>query len=104
MSKGKWKKTRQVEKLLIVLLNARGREVTINEIATTLSGEIEWYRFPTYLWELGKMGAHISKRKDGKKLVGVTLTNVDEMVTYAQQRGLIEPPPVVLSPSDLLTA
>lgn len=50
------------------------------------------------------MGAHISKRKDGKKLVGVTLTNVDEMVTYAQQRGLIEPPPVVLSPSDLLTA
>ena len=104
MSKGKWKKSCQYEKLLVILLNAKGKEVSITEISTTLAGEIEWYRFSTYMWELKKMGAQIVKHKDGRRLVGITLVNTDEMLAYARSRNLVAPPPVELKPEDFMVA
>jgi hypothetical protein len=102
MSRGKGKKTQQAEKLLLVLLNAQGKEVTIDEVKTTLGAEVQLYRLPTYLWDLKKIGADISKRKAGRSLVGFTLNNTDHMVVYAKDRGLIAPPPVTLNPEDLM--
>lgn len=90
----------QWEKLLLVLLS--GQVVTPEEIQTLLKTELVWNRFSTYLWDMKKSGALIKKTKQGKKIVGYQLENVDAMRAYAVERGLIAPPPTVLSQEDLL--
>jgi hypothetical protein len=98
MSRGKSKKPRQAEKLLLTMLD--GHLVTEAEIATVLGSEIEVYRLSTYLWNLKKVGADIAKTKQGRKVVAIQLTNTDTMTTYAQTRGLLAPAPVALAPED----
>jgi len=102
MSKGKGKKIRQYEKILLLLIHAKGAAVTMDEIKQTLGTELEVYKMPTYLWELKKYGAVVEKTKNGRNIVSLTLKNIDEMTVYAQSRGFIAPPAVVLNPEDLM--
>lgn len=102
MARGQSKKPRQAEKLLLVLLD--GHEVSMTEIETTLGGQVEVYRLSTYLWNLKKRGAEIKKIKQGRKVVAVQLVNTEHMVEYAQSRGLLAAPAVVLTPEDLMVA
>lgn len=104
MARGKGKKTQQAEKILLVLLNAQGKEVTIDEIKVTLGAEVQLYRIPTYLWDLKKIGANITKRKTGRNIMGFTLNNIEHMTSYARDRGLLAPPPVTLNPEDLMVS
>ena len=92
----------QWEKLLLVLLP--GHVVTPEEIQTLLKTELVWNRFSAYLWDMKQAGAVLKKTKQGKKIVGYQLENVDVMRTYAQERGLIAAPPVMLSQEDLLVS
>lgn len=98
MSRGKSKKPRQAEKLLLCMLD--GHLVTEAEMAAVLGSEIEIYRLSTYLWNLKKCGAVIDKTKQGRKVVAFKLLNTEDMTAYAQTRGLLGPAPVVLSPED----
>lgn len=102
MARGKSKKPRQSEKLLMVLLD--GHEASLSEVETTLGGQIEVYRLSTYLWNLKTEGADIRKIKQGRKIMALQLVNTDVMHQYALDRGLIAPPAVVLNPDDLMVA
>jgi len=102
MARGQSKKPRQAEKLLLVLLD--GHEVSMNEIETTLGGQVQVYRLSTYLWNLKKRGAQITKVKQGRKVIAIQLTNFDQMAEYAQSRGLLAAPAVVLTAEDFAVA
>jgi hypothetical protein len=100
--RGKNKKPRQAEKILLVLLD--GHEATMGEIEATLNSQVEVYRISTYLWNLKTRGAEIKKIKVGRKIVAFQLLNVDTMTKYARDRGLIAPLPIALTAEDLMVA
>ena len=103
MSRGKSKKPRQAEKLLVVLLD--GREVSLTEIEATLGTVLQMYRIPSYIWDLKHyMNAQVKTIKQGRNVTAIQLLNVEEMKTYALDRGLIAPPPIELKPEDLMVA
>jgi hypothetical protein len=102
MSRGKNKKTAQAEKILLVLLD--GHEAPIGEIETLLSTHIVFNRFSAYLWDLKQIGAEIKRNRVGRKIVSYQLINTEVMQAYAQERGLIPPPAVTLTASDLMVA
>jgi len=103
MVRGKNKKSGQPEKLLLVLLD--GREVPVGEIEALLGSQVVLARLSTYFWELRKkFGAQIKTNRVGRKIVSHQLINVDEMTTYARERKLIAPLPVVLTADDLMVA
>ena len=102
MARGQSRKPRQAEKLLLVLLD--GHEASMAEVDTTLGGQIEVYRLSTYLWNLKSKGAEIKKIKQGRKVIAVQLVNTEHMSVYAQSRGLLAAPAVVLKPEDLMVA
>ena len=96
--RGKNKKGRQAEKILLILLD--GHEATVNEIHTLLANEIVLSRFASYLWDLKKMGCYIRSNRVGRKIVSYQLQNPDEMKEYMLTRKLIAPPVVELSAAD----
>jgi hypothetical protein len=49
-------------------------------------------------------GADIKRNKIGRKIVSYQLMNPEVMLAYAQQRGLVAPPPPVLTAEDLMVA
>lgn len=100
MARGKSKKPRQAEKLLLILLD--GHEAGMAEVEATLGSQIEFYRLSTYLWNLRTLGAELKTTKQGRKVVGIQLLNLDTMTAYAQSRGLVAPPVVELKPEDLM--
>jgi hypothetical protein len=102
MARGKNKKTAQAEKILLVLLD--GHEAPIAELETLLTSHIVMNRFSAYLWDLKQIGAEIRRNRVGRKIVSYQLINVDAMKAYAQERGLIAPPAVALTASDLMVA
>lgn len=100
--RGKNKKAGQPEKLLLVMLD--GHEVPMDEIQTLLGSELVVARISTYFWELKKIGADIRRNRVGRKIVSYQLLNPEQMTTYARERGLIAPLPVVLTAEDLMVA
>jgi len=104
MGRGRGKNPRQAEKILIVLIAANGGNVTIKEIGDVLGPQMPLYKLPSYFWDLKKMGAVVTKNKNGRNIVSLALANHDEMVAYAISRGLLQPPPVELKPEDLMIA
>lgn len=102
MARGKNKKTAQAEKLLLVLLD--GHEAPVGEIEALLTAHIVMNRFSAYLWDLKQIGAEIKRNRVGRKIVSYQLVNTEAMNAYAQERGLIPPPAVTLSASDLMVA
>lgn len=100
--RGRGKKTRDCEKLLIVLIHAEGKEVTIEEIKRTLASELNMNKFYNYFWELMMIGAKIDRKKKLQTVVSVSLRNHEEMKKYAIDRGIIPPPVIELRPEDLM--
>lgn len=96
--RGRSKKGRQAEKILLVLLD--GHETPVTELEHLLSSEIVFSRLSSYLWDLKKLGAYIRSNRIGRKIVSYQLQNPEEMHAYAQERKLIAPPPVVLTAAD----
>ena len=74
------------ERLLQVLTN--GGLITKRQIELTMKYQA-MYRIPTELWKLKKMGAIIKSHKDGRKVVGYELLNVDEMTKLLTSLGSV---------------
>lgn len=100
--RGRGKNPRSCEKILIILINAKGNEVTMDEIKHTLGNEIILDKLYTYFWELMMIGAKIDRKKNKQTILSVSLTNHEEMRQYAIDRGIIPPPPIELKPEDLM--
>lgn len=84
MSRSMHKQMSVAERLLIVLLP--GQFVSRDEITTTLQGKLVANRIATYMWELKKAGAVITRTKIGNKIEGYTLTNPEVMLQYLADR------------------
>jgi hypothetical protein len=81
MARGKSSKLKPFEKLLTVMIS--GKEVTLDEIETTLGNEIHMYRISTYIWHIKQFAKGTVKSiKDGRKVVGYQLLNVAEVKQY----------------------
>ena len=82
--RAKQSKPQQFEKILTVMLN--GKAITKEEIEKTVPG-IETYRMSTYMWNMKMAGAVVKTLKDGRKVSGYQLMNVDEMQKYIDKRN-----------------
>lgn len=100
--RGKGKRITQAEKLLLLLINAKGREVSPEEIKHVLGGVLPLYRISAYFWIIKMAGAQIKQKKEGTKILSYQLTNHDEMYQYGLRRGFIVPPPKKLRPEDFI--
>lgn len=97
------KKMSVAEQILVVLMSGApgGRPFSHGEILATLAGLVVPERMPTYMWELKKRGALIT-RQGTKPNVMYSLTNRETMVAYLQERrnaGAIVPDVTGLTPA-----
>lgn len=84
MKRGKTKALSQAEKLLQVLLT--GKEVTLEEINSTLVNHIVLSRLSAYLWDLKQIKAEVKRIKNGVKVTALQLVNVADMQSYLDGR------------------
>lgn len=79
------KSPRTCDRLLMVLVNRKG-VVTEDDIVSEMQyGAM--YRISTEFWRLKKRGAVIKTVRDGRKVTGYELVNVDEMKQYLNTKG-----------------
>jgi hypothetical protein len=69
----------------MVLVNRKG-VVTETDIASEMQYD-SMYRISTEFWRLKKRGAVIKTVRDGRKVTGYELVNVDEMKSYLNNKG-----------------
>jgi len=87
MARGKQTDPKVWEKLLVTMIS--GKEISKEEVAATLSNELEVYRLSTYIWCIKALGGGVIKAfKDGRKVTAYQLMNVDEMTKYLAKRGI----------------
>jgi hypothetical protein len=87
MARGKSNKLKPFEKLLTIMIS--GKQVTVDEIDATLGQEIHMYRLSTYIWHIKTFANGAVKAiKDGRKVVGYQLMNVDEVKEYMKIAGV----------------
>ena len=87
MTRGKQTDPKVWEKLIVAMIS--GKQISKEEVAATLSNELEVYRLSTYIWDIKvKAGGVIKAIKDGRKVVAYQLMNVDEMTKYLAKRGI----------------
>jgi hypothetical protein len=79
------KSPRTCDRLLMVLVNRKGA-VSESDIAAEMQYD-SMYRISTEFWRLKKRGAVIKTVRDGRKVAGYELVNVDEMKTYLNGKG-----------------
>jgi hypothetical protein len=79
------KTPRTCDRLLMVLVNRKG-VVTEADIASEMQYD-SMYRISTEFWRLKKRGAVIKTVRDGRKVAGYELVNVDEMKSYLNGKG-----------------
>jgi hypothetical protein len=79
------KAPRTCDRLLMVLVNRKGA-VTEADIASEMQYD-SMYRISTEFWRLKKRGAVIKTIRDGRKVSGYELVNVNEMKTYLSSKG-----------------
>ena len=79
------KTPRTCDRLLMVLVNRKG-VVTETDIASEMQYD-SMYRISTEFWRLKKRGAVIKTVRDGRKVTGYELVNVDEMKSYLNNKG-----------------
>jgi hypothetical protein len=79
------KSPRTCDRLLMVLVNRKG-VVTESDIATEMQYN-SMYRISTEFWRAKKRGAVIKTVRDGRKVAGYELINVDEMKAYLNNKG-----------------
>ena len=81
-------KLKPFQKLLTVMIS--GKPVTKDEIDTLLGHEIYMYRISTYMWHIKTHANGIIKVvKDGRKVAGYQLINVDEVKDYMKRAGVL---------------
>ena len=81
---------------LIMALASRTGVVTPTDIESDLEyGSM--YRIATELWRAKKRGAVIKTYRDGRKVTGYELVNVDEMKQYLNNKGFTSFKPQVAS-------
>ena len=87
MARGASSKLKPFQKLLTLMVS--GNVVTVDEIDTLLGKEIYMYRLSTYMWHI-KTNANgiIRPTKDGRKVTGYQLCNVDEVKEYMKRVGI----------------
>ena len=77
------------EKLLIACMMT-GNPVTKEEIDSVLGKEIYMYRISTYIWHIKTIANGVVKViKDGRKVSGYQLMNVDEVRAYLKLVGAL---------------
>lgn len=87
MARGKQTDPKVWEKLIVAMIS--GKQISKEEVAATLSNELEVYRLSTYIWDIkAKAGGVIKAFKDGRKVTAYQLMNVDEMTKYLAKRGI----------------
>jgi len=87
MARGKQTDPKVWEKLIVAMIS--GKQISKEEVAATLSNELEVYRLSTYIWDIKvKAGGVIKAVKDGRKVVAYQLMNVDEVTKYLTKRGI----------------
>jgi hypothetical protein len=87
MTRGKQTDPKVWEKLIVAMIS--GKQISKEEVAATLSNELEVYRLSTYIWDIKvKAGGVIKAIKDGRKVVAYQLMNVDEVTKYLAKRGI----------------
>lgn len=79
------KSPRVCDRLLMVLVNRKGM-VTQSEIESEMQYD-SMYRISTEFWRAKKRGAVIKTVRDGRKVAGYELINVDEMKAYLNNKG-----------------
>lgn len=83
-------KLKPFEKLLVAAL-ITGKPVTKEEIDALLGNEIYMYRISTYIWHIKTIANGIVKViKDGRKVSGYQLVNVDEVRGYLKRVGVLD--------------
>lgn len=83
-------KLKPFEKLLVACMIS-GKPVTKEEIDALLGNEIYMYRISTYIWHIKTMANGIVKvLKDGRKVSGYQLINVDEVKSYLKRVGVLD--------------
>ena len=81
-------KLKPFQKLLTVMIS--GKPVTKDEINTLLGHEIFMYRISTYMWHIKTIANGVVKVvKDGRKVAGYQLVNVDEVKEYMKRAGVM---------------
>ncbi len=75
----------QAEKVLHYLLKHKGY-AKVRTLVKDLHNEIETYRLSAYLWDLKQMGAEIEREKRGRNIIGLEVTNKQQMQAYLQKR------------------
>ena len=83
-------KLKPFEKLLVACLIS-GKPVTKQEIDSLLGNEIYMYRISTYIWHIKTIANGIVKViKDGRKVSGYQLVNVDAVKQYLKRVGVLD--------------
>ena len=88
MSKTKTVKLKPFEKVLTVMIS--GKPVMKEELDALLGHEIYMYRISTYMWHIKTIANGVVKVvKDGRKVAGYQLVNVDEVKEYMKRAGVM---------------
>lgn len=83
-------KLKPFEKLLVACLIS-GKPVTKQEIESLLGNEIYMYRISTYIWHIKTVANGIVRVvKDGRKVSGYQLVNVEEVKQYLKRVGVLD--------------
>jgi hypothetical protein len=94
-------KLKPFQKLLTIMIS--GKQVTKDEIQALLGKEIMMYRISTYMWHIKTNANGVVKTiKDGRKVVGYQICNVDEVKQYMKRNDV--PTDYVAKLSDLKAA
>jgi hypothetical protein len=88
MAKTKTVKLKPFEKVLTVMIS--GKPVMKDELDALLGHEIYMYRISTYMWHIKTIANGVVKVvKDGRKVAGYQLVNVDEVKEYMKRAGVM---------------
>ena len=88
MSKTKTVKLKPFEKVLTVMIS--GKPVMKEELDALLGHEIYMYRISTYMWHIKTIANGVVKVvKDGRKVAGYQLMNIDEVKEYMKRAGVM---------------
>jgi hypothetical protein len=100
MSKTKTVKLKPFEKVLTVMIS--GKPVMKEELDALLGHEIYMYRISTYMWHIKTIANGVVKVvKDGRKVAGYQLVNVDEVKEYMKRAGVMTYTPTAKSVAKL---
>lgn len=82
-------KLKPFEKVLNILIS--GKPTSKDEINALIGSEIQMYRISTYMWHCKTIaGCIIKVVKDGRRVTGYQLVNVDTAKEYLETMGVLQ--------------